>query len=114
MSLYLFLTFTKICLWAGRSSKQASARAPSALDFGDARSGDSLLAVLLVLWLCVLIDGFVVGVESLSTGNDGIERPFPGLENVDLRLETDIKLSLRFWTDGVRSCAGSNLHFDGH
>lgn len=110
---FLLFRFSTICLWAWWSHlRRDLPRHPSARVFGSARSDNALLALSLLLWLCKVLDCFVVGVENFLFGSDGLERPYLCLYYDDSRLEALFKCSLQFWMTFVRISGGNKGHLD--
>lgn len=85
---------------------------PSGLVYDGRMECRCFLVLTLGLWLCVVIDSFVVGVENLLFGYDYLERPHLDQLNVNSHPRRVFKFSLRFWMILVRSCHGVKEYFD--
>lgn len=109
---YLYGSLTTHLTGSGSPLWRDSPDHPAALEFCRHTDGRLTFIHLLDIFLFAVLDCFVVGVKALLFGNDGLYCPYFSLYGCSYHLDKFFKFSLRFLVSLVRSCGGSNEHFD--
>lgn len=79
--------------------------------FPSVRRGNLLFVVKLWVWLCLLLESFVVVVENLSPGENGLKCPCPGLCGSCSRCWCVFEFPTRFLMNLTRNCCRIIGHF---